>query len=344
MHKENILSEIVTADFLKNKIEESLILNNNDYGLYNGQTGLCIICFLLSDLFPDEGFNERAHQILDKISDNIGAVEKLDFEKGLAGVGWGIEWMVQNGYIHADTNEVLEDLDDELYKTVTCLKSPNISLKNGSIGKAMFFYKRLMSQNQPTIRNRYRNICNQECLVLLIDEMKENLLAEGDEIFIGSDPEQGISSYRLMEIAHTLIFLNKILPKRINLEITERLIRSILTFIKSNEKSFLEPTLSEGYLHLLYAYSVSSEMLQDINGVMHAKLLYNTWKTSIESKVDECPVCSYLNNRFEAQSEALFVANPLNINQNYNNFDLLFWCNQYHTKLKPIWNEAWLLS
>jgi hypothetical protein len=337
-------SEIITPDFLKKEIEKLILLNDNNFGLLYGQTGLCIIYFLLSDLFPDTDFSERANHLLNKISDNISIVEQLDFENGLAGIGWGIEWMVQNGYIQADTNEVLEDLDDELYKTVTCLKSPNISLKNGTIGKAMFFYKRLMSQNQPDIYNRYRNICNLECLVLLIDEMKENLLAEGDGILTGPNLEQSISSERLIEVAHTLIFLTKILPKRINLEIAERLIRSILSFIKNNAKSFLEPSLGEGYLHLLYAYSIASEMLQDVNGVKHAKMLYDISKPSLISNNDKNLFHHYLDNRFYYQINSSFNVMQFEQRQFNNNFDLLFLSNQYHKKLKSTWNEAWLLS
>ncbi len=345
MHNECFSTEVVTPDFIMKELEKSAMLNSNNWGLLNGQTGLCITYFLLSDLFSDTDFGERANQLLANISDNICNVEEFDFENGLAGIGWGIEWMVQNGYIQADTNEVLEDLDDELYKAVVYAKSPNISLENGAVGKAMYFYKRLNAQNKLTIRNRYRNICNQECLVLLIDEMNENLMEEKNGLLsAGFNQVKNISSDRLIEVARTLIFLTKVFPKKINLEISEKLICTIITFIRQNEKIFLDVSLREGALYLLYAYSFAGEMLHDINSVKYAQLLYEVSKQSFVSGIGENFFYKYLNNRFNSHID--FSLNEIPVVRNGYDalFNLLFLCDQHYKKLKNTWNEAWLLS
>lgn len=344
MNNNYFKNKIITPDFIKNDLEKSIILNSNNYGLLKGQTGLSLTYFLLSDLFPDNYFRERANLLLDQVCENICDVKGFNFENGLAGIGWGIEWMIQNGYVKSDANEALEELDDELYKSVVGLKSPNISLENGALGKAMYFYKRLNTQTFQSMHNRYRNICNHECLILLIDEINENLLDEKNGLLANSNQAQNTTTDRLIEVARTLIFMTKALPLKINSEITEKLIRRIITFIKQNEKIFEQVTLREGYLNLLYAYSFACEMLQDVNGVNHARMLYESLMQSFISTNNVSAFQKYLSNRFNPLSNIPLNAEPVVQNQADCFFNLLFFCHHYHGKLKSTWNEAWLLS
>lgn len=344
MNNNYFQNETITPDFIKNELDKSIISNSNNFGLLKGQTGLSLTYFLLSDLFPDTDFKEHANQLLDQVSENICDVKGIDFENGLAGIGWGIEWMIQNGYIKADANEVLEELDDELYKSVVGSKSPNISLENGAIGKAMYFYKRLNTQTYQSMHNRYRNICNHECLILLIDEINENLLDKKNGLLVRSTQTQHITSAQLIEVARTLIFMSKAHHLKINPEIIEKLIDRIITFIRQNITILMETSLREGYLNLLYAYSFASELLQDINGVNHARMLYESSMQSFISTNNVSTFQKYLNNRFNPLTNIPLNAEPIVKKQSDGFFNLLFLCHHYHYKLRSTWNEAWLLS
>src|SRR5215475_16042885 len=109
---------------MRNVTRVTTILNElaencrDDYSLYKGKTGLCICYFLLFDISKDDSHLIKARNLLDELSGNIGNVKGLGFADGLAGIGWGIEWLVQNNYVDANTDEILEDLDDELYRSV----------------------------------------------------------------------------------------------------------------------------------------------------------------------------------------------------------------------------------
>lgn len=38
----------------------------------------------------------------------------VDFCSGLSGVGWGVEYLIQNKFVDADSDELLEDIDAKI--------------------------------------------------------------------------------------------------------------------------------------------------------------------------------------------------------------------------------------
>jgi hypothetical protein len=85
-------------------------------------------------------------------------------------------------------------------------------------------------------------------------------------------------------------------------------------------------------------------MLQDVNGVNHARMLYESLMQSFISTNNVSAFQKYLNNRFNPLSDIPLNAEPVVQNQADCFFNLLFFCHHYHGKLKSTWNEAWLLS
>jgi hypothetical protein len=278
------------------KIKERLSLLEarclTDYSLYNGKTGLSMACFMLAKITDEKSYAAKAALLLNELSEEIATVKELNFENGLSGIGWGIEWLVQNDFIEANTNEILEDLDDELYKAVVYAKSPDLSLSKGTIGRAMYFYKRLCARNFKV--SRYRHICNQECFVLLIDEIHDHLLNEAFEIPLHKVTENRDGTF---EIAQALLFLAKIYHTKINAEITKRLICAISAFTN-------QYFLSEQYKHaaggedlyLVYAVYKAGCFLKDNHFLNMAQRAYPLYRDSrsIYDMVD--PVYDFMDN------------------------------------------------
>jgi hypothetical protein len=231
----------------------------DDFSLYHGQTGLAIVYFILSAISKNNFFYLRAEALVNNLGGHIANVQKLDFENGLAGIGWGVEWIVQNKYIEANTEEILEDLDDELYKIAVYARLNSLNIENGTLGKAMYFHKRLSAQN-PNV-NRFRKICNQECLIFLIDDIKDKFLAIEDGL-IYKNGMLTVEEYR--EIAQCLIFLSRVQKLKLNTEITERLIESIADFIQVNKddnkvlSTTHYPDINAYLIYALYIAGVST--------------------------------------------------------------------------------------
>jgi hypothetical protein len=43
----------------------------------------------------------------------------------LAGIGLGVTWLVKNRFIEADLNEMLEVIDDAIFRRIAFLKEPS---------------------------------------------------------------------------------------------------------------------------------------------------------------------------------------------------------------------------
>jgi hypothetical protein len=264
----------LTYSQLLNQLDHMTVGTGANYGLHNGKTGLCIGYFLLADKAEDKTeCLHKARTLLDEISDNISGVEALHFSDGLTGIGWGIEWLVQNSYVDANTDEILEDLDDELYKTVVFARSHGISLSNGALGKAMYFHKRLMAQNPDP--DRCRILCIKECMVLLIDELNTGLFNDESGLLSASKMEtpSSLTPSTLVEAGQTLVFLAKIVSNRLNIEIIENMISSIITSIKkfhSGYKIGTHPETDAARHYLLHSWQIASLLLGDAHGYKEA--------------------------------------------------------------------------
>lgn len=235
----------------------------HDPSLYNGLMGTCIAYFVLSKITSDKKYDKRAHQVLSDIQGLIPNVNDLGFADGLSGIGWGVEWLVQNGFIQANSDKVLEELDDTIYTSVVYAKTSSLSIANGSIGKAMYFLSRLTARNPS--RSRYRMVCILECLVLLSDEISDRILALVNHAEL--DKSLILTSNELIEIAHCLTLMLLLNNKKINTVTSWNSVKVLIEFIenyiitscidnKNNNKSNI------ACLNLVYSYLLAKEILK----------------------------------------------------------------------------------
>src|SRR5690606_26303535 len=114
-------------------------------------------------------YEDYAGELIDEIYEEITANTPVDFENGLAGIGWGIEFLVQNGFIEADTDEVLEEFDNRIFKELIYNTPNDIGLLNGLTGLGAYFLKRL--QNPASNDEKIPTLTNKQTLIHLIDEL-----------------------------------------------------------------------------------------------------------------------------------------------------------------------------
>ena len=110
-----IMETVISAD---QKIINTLLLNAsfiNNLGLMHGKMGISILFYHLSRKYKNKIYGDYAGELIDEIYEEITGETPVDFENGLAGIGWGIEYLVQNDFIEADTDEVLEEFDKKIY-------------------------------------------------------------------------------------------------------------------------------------------------------------------------------------------------------------------------------------
>ena len=111
------INEYQKKDYVQ-RISNILLVNGgflDKLGLFTG--GMGIVLFILryarltnNELFSDYGFN-----LIGKIQNSIHIETPIDYKHGLAGIGSAMEYLVQCEYIKADTDDVLEEVDNRLF-------------------------------------------------------------------------------------------------------------------------------------------------------------------------------------------------------------------------------------
>lgn len=116
-HAVNLKSKI---DSRLERIANILFLNSSstaNLGLINGKMGIAIFFYHYYRITKNEMFSEYADELIDRIYNEISIKTPINFEDGLAGVGWGIEYLIKNRFVAEDTDDSLTELDDIIYKS-----------------------------------------------------------------------------------------------------------------------------------------------------------------------------------------------------------------------------------
>lgn len=156
------------------RITNSLFLNANfieNIGLMHGKMGIAIYFFRLAKETDNSVYEEFAGELIDEIYDEIYIKTPCDFENGLAGIGWAIEYLVRNKFIDADTNEVLEEFDNRINHEITLNSPTEIGIHKGICGYIIYLLSRLNSNETGTAS--FENI--RKNLMVLIDQLKQQV-------------------------------------------------------------------------------------------------------------------------------------------------------------------------
>ncbi|HJY65010.1 MAG TPA: lanthionine synthetase LanC family protein, partial [Ignavibacteria bacterium] len=168
--QERFSEEKYEFSFLQ-KIINSLILNSGLYsnpGIMHGKMGQCIFFALLYKQTRDRLYQNIYCRLIDEIYNEITITTVPDFEDGLAGIGWGIEYLAQKGFIKANTDEVLESIDLRIFHLLE-QDTSNIGLLTGYSGYGFYLIKRL--KNKSAHRNAEILTRLKHCLILIVDKI-----------------------------------------------------------------------------------------------------------------------------------------------------------------------------
>lgn len=84
---------------------------SSDQGLLYGKMGVVILMCRYSRFTGNSLYEDFAGELLDTIYENLNTELPVDFERGLCGIGWSIEYLVQNQFTQGDTREILEEVN-----------------------------------------------------------------------------------------------------------------------------------------------------------------------------------------------------------------------------------------
>lgn len=167
--------ELKEVDMIKNytycrKIADYIIKNNNNKyaSLLYGNAGICVFLYHLSKVLNLDYVEKYADELLSDMSQNKFVLPSPDFENGLAGTGWFVEYLIQNGFSEGDTDKILGDIDQEVFKFLNESENIPLCLNNGLLGYLLFMMNRL--EGKEKIRTD-QTLVHQELFCDIIDRI-----------------------------------------------------------------------------------------------------------------------------------------------------------------------------
>lgn len=153
------------AEILKHNL--SIVKNQS---LLYGNTGLCIFFYHLSRYTKNSEYEIIASSLLDEVIENINDSIPLDFENGLAGIGWGIEYLLQNKFVEGEADEILEEIDNRIFVFLSEKSPANFELTTGLTGYLFYYINRLNNKAKKPSEVQKINI---NVLIYIINKIDE---------------------------------------------------------------------------------------------------------------------------------------------------------------------------
>ena len=102
------------------RIANILLLNGgflNNPGLYTGEMGLVLFFTRYARFTHNDLYLDYAYGLIEKIQHGIHQNTPINYKQGLTGIGSAIEYLVQNNFFEANTDDILEDFDKRIFYT-----------------------------------------------------------------------------------------------------------------------------------------------------------------------------------------------------------------------------------
>ena len=115
-----------------------------DLGVLNGKMGIVLFFFHYARYTGRVLYEDFAGEMLEEVIQELHSDLPIRFSDGLCGIGWGVEYLIQNAFIEGDSDEILEDLDQKIMEWDP-RRATDLSFESGLEGVACYSSSRLKS-------------------------------------------------------------------------------------------------------------------------------------------------------------------------------------------------------
>ena len=252
--------------------------------LFHGKMGLSIFFYHLSKLESNPEYQSIADQLLDQILlHDLSPDHSIDVEDGLAGVGLGVTYLIKNGFVEGNLNELLEVIDNTIYRRIVFSTNPAQFSPTLLLHLTGYLYIRLKEQTDTHLKTLYQDLII-KVLNMLYDQI--------DDEFLNESYTFSIYHYQLPVL---LWLISKLLEAGFY---NDRIYRMLDTLQLSILSRF--PLLHSNRLFLLW-------------GMLHLKpyLHHSSWSNYIQLLYREINLDEILNN--EMKGRKIFIGNGISM-------------------------------
>lgn len=118
-----------------------------DSGLLCGKMGGVLFFSRYAKVSGLKYYGDYASELLDDFYERLRIDSQIRFDNGLCGIGWGIEYLIQNELMVGDTDEILADIDNQVMGTDP-LYITDMSLQAGLGGILYYVVTRINSHDR----------------------------------------------------------------------------------------------------------------------------------------------------------------------------------------------------
>ena len=133
------------------KMLNRLILHANDVpsaiGLLDGKMGIALVLAHYARCRGKKKLEHAADFLVESVMNQLTKTVSIDFANGLSGIGWGIEYLIQNNYMKGCGADILQNIDERIMQfDVTRFK--DWSLEKGLLGILHYVLYHLQGANK----------------------------------------------------------------------------------------------------------------------------------------------------------------------------------------------------
>lgn len=144
----------------------------SDLSLYTGKMGISVFFYKCGECFNNNLYTDFAGELIDEIYEDISDDIPVNFEDGLSGIGWGIDFLFYNSFVKGNINDILMCVDEK----IRCYIMTVDNISSGTLVGCLHYVISRVSHNYSYI---FDNVFWDYCFMLIHrydDEVKFNLL------------------------------------------------------------------------------------------------------------------------------------------------------------------------
>ena len=155
-------------------IIDNIIIDNSDKiseeGLLKGRMGVILFFYKLYKKTGNDRYVCFAEYQVDLLTEKVEHIT-IEFGGDLSGIGWGIEYLIQNQFVDGDADDILQDIDSYILREF--MKPGRTLLDIDDV--AYYFYQRLVGKKgNSTIMLRYFIIHVLDLIDARLEEMVQH--------------------------------------------------------------------------------------------------------------------------------------------------------------------------
>ena len=150
------LNKVAEANLFKRYLDMNL-------GLFNGKMGMAIFFFKYARHIHSTVYKQFAEDLITYIYEDVNVNTPINMKDGLCGIGWGIEYLIQNNYIEGETDKILKEIDCIIMERDP-IRIQDLSLETGLEGIIWYALIHLFpSQNNSLFDKTYKESLEKAC-------------------------------------------------------------------------------------------------------------------------------------------------------------------------------------